>query len=639
MGDRVAWGRLMWRIRGLVICLVVVALGAGTRGDEPLAAGHLAGVVVDPDGQPVAGARVWTRLLRGEVLLAETRTGGDGQFRLGPLEPGHLLRVEVFVDADGWARTAIPPGTVSVYPGRDTELGVIRLDVGRVCTGRVLDADGTPRADAAVDVRVRRFNLGHTVTEVGPGWQLATDQDGRFRTPPIAVGHLTVAVRAPDRQRTYVSRPVLPGAEEDLGEFHLEPDVPFSATVTDEATGTPLAGVRLVGPIDRDMVTDAAGNFKIRGLGPNASFQLNLARDGYLTQVGRVTVTEAGTTYQLIQARPRGPIPPAKELVIPLPRVGSIEGRAVDADTGAPVQLDKVALHSFERRPGGEIVLLTPHGDFPQKVPGQFRATYTTPREYHLTLTAPGYHDAEAFAPPVDNFQAIDGIVVSLRRLAGEAPAVARPPEQTITGTVSRGGVPIREGWVALWGVRGRGDPINAPVLRGRMVAGPGFIIAQAPIRPNGTYSLDLPGQVSGFLVLDEPGHAFTQAGPIAVALGERRVVDLATSEPGRVRGVVANVPAEWRGRGFVVAFNRTGIRVEARIASDGSFALPPLPPGEFGLKVGHDAYSDPEVYPVPLDQIPKTAFTEVADPWKRAVRVTVAAGQEVNGVVIAWPE
>jgi hypothetical protein len=63
------------------------------------------------------------------------------------------------------------------------------------------------------------------------------------------------------------------------------------------------------------------------------------------------------------------------------------------------------------------------------------------------------------------------------------------------------------------------------------------------------------------------------------------------------------------------------------------------LPPGEYGLKVGHDAYEDAEVYFGSLLEVPREAFKVPADPWKRAKVVRVEAGWETEGVEVEMPQ
>ena len=138
---------------------------------------------------------------------------------------------------------------------------------------------------------------------------------------------------------------------------------------------------------------------------------------------------------------------------------------------------------------------------------------------------------------------------------------------------------------------------------------------------------------------MEQSGHSRTQVGPIPIALNEKRTLDIACTEGGRIRGRVKDVPPEWEGHLWVVAFSKTAIHEETRIAPDGTFSLPPLPPGQYGLKAGHNAYEDAEVYPGPLMDAHPAAFSEMADPWKRAKVVTVEAGRETSGAGIELPK
>ena len=70
----------------------------------------------------------------------------------------------------------------------------------------------------------------------------------------------------------------------------------------------------------------------------------------------------------------------------------------------------------------------------------------------------------------------------------------------------------------------------------------------------------------------------------------------------------------------------------------DGTFTLPSFRPGEYGLKAGHDAYEDPEVYPGKLAMEHPESFKETADPWKRAKVVTVESGSDSALVEVEFP-
>jgi hypothetical protein len=208
---------------------------------------------------------------------------------------------------------------------------------------------------------------------------------------------------------------------------------------------------------------------------------------------------------------------------------------------------------------------------------------------------------------------------------------------RTINGTVTRAGRPLQFGWVALWALTKPMNAVNAPVMRGRTVVGLPRQFA-VPIR-DGSYTINVPFESeTWYVVVEEPGHALAQVGPIAIAPNEKKTLDIACAEGGDIRGHVRGVPAGWEGNVWVVAFSKTAVREEARVASDGTFVLPPLPPGEYGLKVGHDAYEDAEVYPRALMHAHPEAFKEPADPWKRAKVVTVKAGQETASVEVDFP-
>ncbi len=196
------------------------------------------------------------------------------------------------------------------------------------------------------------------------------------------------------------------------------------------------------------------------------------------------------------------------------------------------------------------------------------------------------------------------------KKTAGSSPDVAK---QTISGKASRDGRPINVGWVGLWAVPRPPVAVNTPVMRGRTVVGGPIVYSSAPIR-DGNYTLDVPFQNEDWYVaVEEPGHALTQVGPIPIALKEQKKLDITAGEGGRVSGRVKGVPAAWAGHAWVVAFSKTAVRAETWTSPDGTFSLPLLPPGEYGLKVGHEAYEDAEVYPGTLFREHPESFSKKA--------------------------
>ena len=220
------------------------------------------------------------------------------------------------------------------------------------------------------------------------------------------------------------------------------------------------------------------------------------------------------------------------------------------------------------------------------------------------------------------------------KKAAGVRPTV---PQQRISGIVTRNGRPVKTGWVGLWAMRRKQNVVNAYILRGRTVIGDPIAYARAPIR-DGKYSLDVPFQdKEWYVVAEEPGQPLTQIGAIAVELNEQKTLDIACTAGGSIAGRVQNVPQGWRGHLWIVAFTKTGIRYETRVREDGSFLLVCLPPGEFGLKVGHDAYDDPDI-PHDLRHVTKEGWDKLDDPWKGAKIVNVKPDRAASGIELELP-
>jgi hypothetical protein len=204
---------------------------------------------------------------------------------------------------------------------------------------------------------------------------------------------------------------------------------------------------------------------------------------------------------------------------------------------------------------------------------------------------------------------------------------------------------------VALWGVPQAENAPNAYVLRGRTTHGERIIYNEVPLLA-GQYSLKVPHQSKAWYVaVEEPGHSPTVVGPIEVALNEKKALDIACVHGGSIRGRVNAVPKALEGELWVVAFSKCGYRAETRVRPDGAFQLGELPAGEFGLKVGHDAFTDRETqvkWPgmkpqaTPPTKQEQEAFNKAwnapANPWKRAKLVQVESGREVTDVELDLP-
>lgn len=262
-------------------------------------------------------------------------------------------------------------------------------------------------------------------------------------------------------------------------------------------------------------------------------------------------------------------------------------------------------------------------------------------------MTAAGYHEGEAFTSKLAELKTVEGIVVKMRRK--DTGTKAEVPVQSVRGAITRAGKPVSGGRVALRSVRHTTNAPNAYVLRGRTTDGEAVTYATAAVE-GGRFELAVPYQKTDwYLAYEEPGRPPTIVGPFEVKLNEAKVVDVACADPGTVAGRVKAVPPGWEGELWVVAFARTGHRAEARVRPDGTFELA-LPPGDYGLKVGHDAFHDKETrveqpkkkpgekWTKEEDDAFKKAWNAPARPWDRAKVVAVEAGRAVAGVELELP-
>lgn len=235
----------------------------------------------------------------------------------------------------------------------------------------------------------------------------------------------------------------------------------------------------------------------------------------------------------------------------------------------------------------------------------------------------------------VKELKNITGVIVKMQRKDDIAKTVL--PRQQLHGIVTRDGKPVKSGWVGLWYLRPDRDVVNASIQRGRVVAPQGIAFASATII-DGKYRLEAPpyDEADWHVVVETPDRSLTQIGPIRIKLREERKLDIACVPPGSISGKVKDVPKGWEGYLWIVAFTKTGIRAETRVQTDGGFFIPSLAPGEYGLKVGHDGYLDPEV-PRGKDLTPASHKIS-PDPWKAARTANVKSGQVSTGVELTPP-
>lgn len=238
------------------------------------------GSVVGPGGEPIAGALVtaegYVRLLP-EVAsrdAAEARSDERGRFRLAGLrsDVSHALSVR----AVGFASHH---GEMSAALGEDrVELGALALELGRVVAGVVLDAEGFPVADAALELELRPRVHGESSDQdaraldagarvLGTSLTARTDMDGVFVLDGVPAGEFELWV-ARDRERLVATRvSTLHGDAQELLLYLPPSALTLRGVVRDEGAGVPGAAVEvwrdgLVGRV----TTDLKGFFRLAGL-------------------------------------------------------------------------------------------------------------------------------------------------------------------------------------------------------------------------------------------------------------------------------------------------------------------------------------------------------------------------------------
>lgn len=270
------------------------SLGEHQR-DLVLAAGAtVRGVIRDPEGAPVRGARVWLEAQGGREVRDRVRglgavTGATGGYALAGAPPGVdlVLRAE----HDAWVPAA--SAALRLRPGEDRTLD-LGLKAGARLVGRVLDERGAGLADARVrwggaegladrDVedafRADAF-LGARV--------LRTDVAGRFEVVGLAPGRLLLKVEREGYADWYRSDlRVPPEGDPAPVEATLVGALEIRGAVRSASGAGPLAGAfvyarersagadaepdpgRVQAVVSCE--TDAAGRYRLTGLPPGLS--------------------------------------------------------------------------------------------------------------------------------------------------------------------------------------------------------------------------------------------------------------------------------------------------------------------------------------------------------------------------------
>jgi uncharacterized GH25 family protein len=349
--------------------LGTVALGPGAA---------LQGLVVDAQGDPIAGAEVRAKAAQQEPLSilrtrdagpADAVTAADGSFLLADRSPGESITLTVTHPSYG-------PGSLpGVVVPAAAPVRIVLQPAGQVA-GRAVDADGKPVAGATVLLSEEEtMSFGGPTAIVGSSrlHRGTTDDEGGFSFDGVSPGVFRLSARAPRYQETELTNLELK-AGQDL--THLEIVLKAGATVEGRVLSPdgpmPDAEVAVVQSSTGDFgsywplraTTDGDGQYRIDGIPPGKN-TLEARAEGYRRALRDVDV--AART-------------PAVDF--DLERGLEASGRAVD-DGGAPV-------------PGAQVLLIAGRGFTNAQrtltgADGGFRITGLQEGSYTLRASKDGY--------------------------------------------------------------------------------------------------------------------------------------------------------------------------------------------------------------------------------------------------------
>jgi hypothetical protein len=337
-------------IAGLATFALGLSAGPAVRAAGDDAAYHFAGTVVDPQGKPVAGAKVWfdytlARLpsqSTAHAASSDAVSDAEGKFQFSRTKSsladmldvpygtmGVLMATkEGFGFAAGSAKRFETTGRLKVdrprlfssgigwakreEPKQDSVLRLVLDDVP--LRGELVDTDGRPIADATVEVTAVSEGENGTLD----AWETALKKEPSWQHTSILFWRYAAADRM-----LYVS-----GPWRRMRRF---------------GPGTTLWDVRAE-PVTR-VRSDRAGRFTLQGIGRERLVELLIRAAGHETALKFVR-TRAGGTLEMRTNRAErtlDEIAPSK-FTFKLGPSAPIQGRIVDSGTGKP--LAEVRLHS-----------------------------------------------------------------------------------------------------------------------------------------------------------------------------------------------------------------------------------------------------------------------------------------------------
>lgn len=258
---------------------------------------EIKGRVLDPDGKPLAGARLF---LRSNSVRATTDEGGRFRFTAKPSDFDPQGKATLAATANGFG-----PDWIEVTTEKRDAVTLRLVKDDLPIEGRVLDLEGRPIPGVRIQVgSLHRGDLDAWIKGtlakrypqlpdrigselLGVSATSATEKDGRFRLSGFGRDRVVFVhlrgdnVEASDFE--IVTRLQLPPGmtKGNNGEYparfdHVAgPSKPIVGTIRDKRTGKPIAGITVVCPVTPSWLratTDEQGRYRITGVGKHKQY-------------------------------------------------------------------------------------------------------------------------------------------------------------------------------------------------------------------------------------------------------------------------------------------------------------------------------------------------------------------------------
>ena len=272
------------------------------------ASGTLDLKLLGPDGTPLADWSAAASLdpeRPGGSKRAST-SDGEGRLRLWHLDPGQPYAVVLFPHPGAWgARQAVPCAVRHGLVASETEEVVLQLSDLEMPTaglhGRCLDAEGSPLAGAALSLE----------PDGGPGIDLWTDADGRFRLQGVPPGGYALGLKRSGELGRWT---LAAGQLLDVGTLSAQAGSRLAIEVLDvTAAGLPALELDLKA-ITSGLAAPRApwrrdGNTWSTGPVLPGRYRLHLAGQGLMPMLREIEVEDTPLTRVIVVPRIGEPVP------------------------------------------------------------------------------------------------------------------------------------------------------------------------------------------------------------------------------------------------------------------------------------------------------------------------------------------